>query len=166
MAHPYPQHPVTFRRAEVLDPVQKACVSTRAYLGVAELADLARLHPAAELLRHRLHSVADPEHGHAELEHRGRRLVGGFPVRREVAAGKDYALGAESAHEGVGYVAGMDLAIDFRLAHAARDELRVLRTEIEDENLLVLRGQVRGLGSGLEQTRRAPHAGFLLPGPS
>jgi hypothetical protein len=32
----------------------------------------------------------------------------------------------------------VDLAIDLRFAHPARDQLRVLRAEIEDEDLLVL----------------------------
>ena len=34
----------------------------------------------------------------------------------------------------------MDLAVDVRLAHAARDELRVLRAEIEDQD----RGNAKG----------------------
>ena len=46
-------------------------------------------------------------------------------------------FGAEVAHEGVADVAGMDLAVDPGFAHAARDQLRVLRAEIEDEDLVV-----------------------------
>jgi len=38
----------------------------------------------------------------------------------------------------VGNVVRVDLAVDLRLSHAAGDELRVLRPEVEDEDLLVL----------------------------
>jgi hypothetical protein len=44
-------------------------------------------------------------------------------------------LGAKLADEGVADVVGVDLAVDVRLAHAARDELRDLGAEVEDEDL-------------------------------
>ena len=57
----------------------------RAHLGVAELA-LSGLDPSAELLRHRLHAVADAEHRDAGFEGRQRGLSGRFLVGRHVAA--------------------------------------------------------------------------------
>jgi hypothetical protein len=104
---------------------------------IAELAHLPRLHAPAELLRHRLHAVADAEHRHAELEGRLRRARRRLLVGGHVAAGQDDALRRELAHEGVGDVVGVDLAIHLRLAHAARDQLRVLRPEIEDQDPVV-----------------------------
>jgi hypothetical protein len=88
----------------------------------------------AQLLRHGLHAVADAEHGYADLEHRcgcpRRRFVGdGFR-----AAGEDDAAGAEAADLGVAHIPGMNLAVDARLAHAARDQLGVLRPEVEDQD--------------------------------
>ena len=47
-----------------------------------------------------------------------------------------------------GHVGRMDLAVDLRLAHAARDQLRVLRAEIEDEDVLVAMRGDQGLGAG------------------
>ena len=47
-------------------PSSSARVPARAHLGIAELAHRARLDGAAELRRHRLHPVADAEHGHAQ----------------------------------------------------------------------------------------------------
>src|SRR6185295_11864578 len=88
----------------------------------------------AELVRHRLHAVADAEHGNSELEHRLRRMRLHVVIRREVAAGKDHAFGTELAHESTVDVPRMDLAINLRLAHAARDQLRVLRPEVEDQD--------------------------------
>ena len=46
-------------------------------------------------------------------------------------------FGANVADEGVADVERMDLAVDVRLAQAARDELRVLRAEVEDQDLRV-----------------------------
>ena len=66
---------------EVLDAVEQPRVAARAHLGVAELALRARLDLAAQLLRHRLHAVADAEHRHAELEHRLRRAQRRAPRR-------------------------------------------------------------------------------------
>src|SRR6185436_10310374 len=103
----------------------------------AELAHLACFDLAAELLRHGLHAVADAEHRHAELERRLGSLAGRFLVSRHVAAGEDDALCAEAAHEVVGDVVGMDLAVDLGFANPPGDQLRVLRPEIEDEDLLV-----------------------------
>ena len=39
-------------------------------------------------------------------------------------------------------VVGMDLAVDLELADAARDQLRVLRSEVEDEDQLTIDGQI------------------------
>ena len=43
-------------------------------------------------------------------------------------------FGANARTVGVAHVPGMDLAIDAAFAHAARDQLRVLRAEVEDQD--------------------------------
>jgi len=52
------------------------------------------------------------------------------------------ALRRERAHERVADVAGMDFAVDVRLADASRDQLRDLRAEIENEDPVVHRVSV------------------------
>jgi hypothetical protein len=54
-----------------------------------------------------------------------------------MAAGQDDALRAELPHERVRHIGRVDLAVDPRLAYAARDQLRVLCAEIEDEDFFV-----------------------------
>ena len=94
-------------------------------------------HAAAELLRHGLHAIADAEHRHAELEHgRGRARRAAYSITDCGPAGEDDAAGAEGSHLGVADVPGMDLAVDPELANAARDELGVLRAEIEDQDAI------------------------------
>ena len=44
------------------------------------------------------------------------------------------ALGLEALEGGFGALEGMDLAVDARFAHAARDELGHLAAEIDDED--------------------------------
>ena len=102
--------------------------------GAAELAMVGALDLAAELLADRLLAVADAEHRHVQLEHDARRLRRLAFIDRGRAAGEDDALGAEVGDAlGIG-VEGQDLAIDAGLADAARDELRELGTEIEDQD--------------------------------
>src|SRR3990172_2818476 len=107
-------------------------MAARPNLGVAELADPRALDLATELGGHRLHPVADSEHRDAELPDRPggtRRFV---LVHRGWPAGKDDPARAELADEGVGDVVRMQLAVDVRLAHSARDQLGVLGAEVED----------------------------------
>ena len=137
VAHPDLEHAVAFVGREVLERLEQARVAARPHLGVAELAVRRRLDLAAELHRHREHAVADAEHRHAELEHRLRRAQLVLFVGRGVAARQDDPLRRELAHELVADVVRMDLAEDVRLAHAPGDQLRDLRAEVEDQDLVV-----------------------------
>ena len=130
--------PWPFGGAEVLDAVEQPGVPVRPHLGVAELAVGARLHVAAQLHRHREHPVADAQHRHAGLPDRLGRAQVAVLVGAGVAAGEDDAPGLEVPDELVADVVGMDLAVDVRLAHAPGDQLRDLRTEIEDQDPVVL----------------------------
>ena len=75
--------------------------------------------------------------------------MGGRDAAEVVAAFDKHKkfLRAEIAHEPVGHVGGMNLAVDLRLAHPARDELRVLRAEVEDQDALVASRRGQGLGA-------------------
>ena len=103
---------------------------------VAVLAVRGAIDGAAEELGHELQAVADAKDRNAEVEH------GAVDERRaglldaEGASGKYDPARLEGADLLHGHRAGMDLAVDVQLANAAGDELRVLRTEIEDEDLL------------------------------
>jgi hypothetical protein len=95
---------------------------------------VAPLDLAAELVRHRLHAIANAENRDPEMEHRFGCLVGGFFVHAGMAPGEDDALeqtvGRVVTDPFVGHIAGMHLAIDMRLAHAPGDELGDLGAEI------------------------------------
>ena len=137
VAHPDVEQTVTFRVAAILNVSQQARMPARAHFRVAELAHSTVLDLSAELRGHRLHAIANTEHRHTQLEHRLRRARRAALVHRVMAAGQDDGARRELAHERVGNVVRMDLAVDVRFAHAARDELRVLRAEVEDQNFVV-----------------------------
>src|SRR5207245_638154 len=92
------------------------------------------LDPAAELEREQLRSVADAERGDPLLEDRRihprctlgvhRRRTTREDERSRVAAPD--LLGARAVRD--------ELRVDARLAHAPRDQLRVLAAEVDDED--------------------------------
>ena len=112
-------------------------------LGAAELAMMAALDLAAELRRHRHLAVADAEHRDAGIEDRLRRARRPAFGDRGRAAGEDHRLRLEPLEGGLGLLEGHDLAIDARLAHAPRDQLRHLAAEIDDQDLVMRRGHRR-----------------------
>ena len=130
VAHPDIEQTVAFGVHAVLDTLEQLRVAASADLGVAELVHCTRLDAATQLRGHGLHAVADAEHGHTERPHR--LGCGGCALLRHGlgATREDDALGLERAHRVIAYVPGVDLAEDTELAHAARDELRVLRAEV------------------------------------
>ncbi len=93
---------------------------------------------AAQLHRHGLHAVAHAEHRHAGVEHvlrRARAVVFGGAFR---AAGQDDAAWVEFADLRFGDIPRPQFAVNAQFTHAARDQLGVLRTEVEDENAMFM----------------------------
>jgi len=102
----------------------------RAVLAVCRAVDL-----AAQQLGHELEAVADAKHGDAELEDLGIDHWGAGLLDAVGAAGEDDSLGPEGADLLERHRAGVDLAVDVQLPDPAGDELRVLRPEVEDQDL-------------------------------
>jgi len=143
VTHPDIEDAATGGVAAVLEVIKQPRGAGNRHLGVAELALARGGDAAAELLRHGLHAVADAEHRHAELEHRGRRVrrVGGGDRFRP--AGENHATRGKGTHLRVADVPRVDLTVDAELAHAPGDELRVLRAEIQDQDAMRVDVEVR-----------------------
>ncbi len=108
---------------------------------------------AAEALGHQLEAVAHAEHRHPGREDVGvdaRRALG---VDAGRAAGQDDRLRLAREHVRHRHGVRDDLGVDPRLADAPRDELGVLRTEVDDEDQVVLcrLRHARSLSSGKHQ---------------
>src|SRR2546430_17674927 len=92
---------------------------------------------AAELRRHGLLAITDAQYRDARIIDRARRERSIVVQHRCRAAREDHAFRPHCMQRVLRFVEWHDLAVDLLLAHAARDELRHLRTEIDDENLAV-----------------------------
>ena len=114
------------RRA--VDAQHGAAVLARAGLG-----DL-----AAEITRDELRAVTDAEQRNAGVVDRGIDRRRAVDVHRRRTAREDDRLRLAREHLGDRHRARDDLAVDVRLADPARDQLRVLRPEVDDENEVVL----------------------------
>src|SRR5690606_15499954 len=100
----------------------------------AELRRMTALDNAAELGAERLLPVADTEDRHARSEHRLRGAGASLGGHRSRATRKDHALGLHLLKCGCGILERMDFTIDAGLANAARNQLRHLAAEIDDED--------------------------------
>ena len=99
-----------------------------------ELALAARANCTAKLCGHRLHAETDTEYRHVGFEHRSshtRRLTAQHGLG---AAGKNNAPRRERLDDCTVDVPRMNFRVDTAFTDAPRDELRVLRTEVEDQD--------------------------------
>src|SRR6185295_3995691 len=94
---------------------------------------------------------------------RARRI--GFG-RRLRTTGQDDALGREPRDLGRIVVPGPDFAVHAELADAAGDQLRVLRAEIEDQDLVVVDVGHGVRGSLMRRGRRMASLGIESVSPS
>ena len=120
----------------VRQPLEELVSGHDRHLRLPVFAGLAGLDPAAELLANQLHAVADAEHGDAEVEDAGIDAGGALLEHAVGTAREDDALrriGLDFVHRDV---ERDDLGIDVLLADAARDQLRVLGTVVEDDDLV------------------------------
>ena len=105
---------------------------------MAEFALVGGFGRATQLRGHGLHAVADAQDRQAAVEHLLRRARRAVQRGRFRAARQDDALGAERGDLGRVVVPGPDFAVHPDLADAAGDQLRVLRAEVEDQDLVVM----------------------------
>ena len=113
---------------------EQAGVTGHGGLGVPVLAGAGTTDCAAEGVGHGLEAVADTQDGHASLKNRG--IDGGrtLLVHGRRATGQDDGRGLLGEHVRHAHGVGDDLGVDVGLTHAARDQLGVLRAEVNDED--------------------------------
>ncbi len=103
-------------------------------LGEAVLADVGLRDLATEVQRHLLDAVAEAQDRDAQVEHGRVHVRRALGVHRGGTARED-ERGRLAARDLLGGdVERDDLGVDARLTHAACDQLRVLRAEVEDED--------------------------------
>ena len=145
MAHPDVQ---TRRLARmIIETMQQHIAGNHLDFGMTEFARIGGFGRTAELGGQGLHAVADAEDRQSGIENFLRRLRRTMQRGRLRPPGQHDALRTISRDLGRIMIPGPDLAIDTDLANAPRDQLRVLRTEIEDQDLVVVEvGHAMGFG--------------------
>jgi hypothetical protein len=118
MAHPY--------NGVARNILKEIAVIQNVQIGAPELARLTRRHPIPKRVTCHLHAITHTQNGHTQVEQlrvteRGTRIVNTARTPRE-----DQPLGTERSNARGWNVMAYDLAVYVLLAHAARDELRVL----------------------------------------
>src|SRR5439155_4422080 len=108
----------------------------------------------AELVREQLHAVADAEDGFTRVQHVAWHQRRAGRVHAGGAAGQDEAPGPQRPHALLGRIVRDQLAIHMVLAHAPRNELAVLRAEVDDRDRVALRARAH-----LGRTNRRPRLG-------
>src|SRR5690606_28738098 len=89
---------------------------------------------APQLLGDELGAVTDAQHGDAEVVERGVDAGRAIDVHRLRPTAEDQPRGTACGHFGRGDAVGHDLVVGARLTNPTCDELRVLRTEVDDED--------------------------------
>ena len=104
------------------------------YLSIAIFMGAGGGYPAAKLGRHGLHSIADTQHRHAQLEYMLGCSGGVFQGYRFRAAGEDYPGWLAFCDSLFCVVIGKDLTEDACFTYPAGDELRILGSEVQDQD--------------------------------
>src|SRR5688500_5597217 len=99
---------------------------------MTELVLLARNLPTTEQMSHQLNTVADPQHRHAEFKDRGIGMRSLARVHALRTAGEDDARDIVCAQRLRRCRVVIDFGVDLTLANPACDDLRELRSEVED----------------------------------
>ena len=106
------------------------------HFGVAVLALGRGAHLAAHVVHDEMKSIADAQHGHAKFQQLG---IGGRGVRivdRRRSAGQNDAERLQGLNFSKGNRAGQHDGEDVQFANAPRNQLRILRAKIENNNCL------------------------------
>jgi len=118
-------------RAESVEQLRTVCHFEHAR---SELAAAAEFHLTAEMMRHLHEAVANAEDGNAERENFRVNLRCVFFVNAGRAAGENDSFRLEILDLRRRNVERDNLRVDLQFPNPPRDDLRVLRTEIEDKN--------------------------------
>ena len=93
---------------------------------------------AAQLLRHQLAAVADPQKGNTQLENTGVRFWGIGQIDAVRSAGEDYACGLKSLYFCQRHVVRMHFAVNMLFPNSSGDQLIILSAKVQDQYLLHL----------------------------
>ena len=149
------QDPVPVGHPHRLESLEHAAVAEHLELREPELPVGGRLHLSPEQLGEQLHAVADPQDRHPEVDLLPIDVGRPLRVHRGGAPGEHQAGDLFSLFDHRGLGVGPDLAVDVGFADATSDQLGVLGSEVENQDLLAgheLPGRLRARGLARHHT--------------
>ena len=136
--HPYIQQAITFFAGMILNVFQQLAMTTGTHLGVTVFVMIGILNLAIQLGRHSLHPVTDPQHWHAQIKYQlwcRRRFVTSNRFR---PSRKDNSAGFEFLNHLNIHIPTIKLTIHTCLTYPASYQLRILGTEIQNQNSVAM----------------------------
>ena len=128
-------HTVAVRHPHrIFTPRHEGVIHIHAHFGVAVFAFTAGGYLAAQVMGQQLHTVADTQHGQAGIQHIIRQGGRALFIYRVWPARQDITLGVQRQDFFRRGIPVKQLAIHLQFAHAARDQLGILRPIIQDNN--------------------------------
>ena len=91
-------------------------------------------HPTAQRIHHELQTVADPQHRNSQIKDAAVRARGAFGVNAGRTAGQNDAFRRHRPDGGKRKIGRLNPAVHLLFPHPPRDELIVLRAEINNQN--------------------------------
>ena len=138
MAHPHVQQRLAGGREMVCNVFQQGPLGPHFDLGIAEFPLFGTGNTTAQLFSHGLHAVANAQNRNPFVKQAFRRARATQLGHRLGATRENDAFGIELFQFLIGNIKGLNLTIDPNFPNAARDELGVLGTEIENQNAVVV----------------------------
>ncbi len=138
VTHPYVEQRFAVGGQRIFDTANQRAVGLYLNLSVAEFTLVRTFNVAAQLHCHGLHTVADAEDRHTGVEdvlRRARAVCFGGAFR---AAGEDDAARVKLTDLCFSNIPCPQFTVDAQFTYATRDQLGVLRSEIEDENAMFM----------------------------
>ncbi|BAK12216.1 hypothetical protein hypothetical protein [Pantoea ananatis AJ13355] len=138
VTHPDIQQRFTGCADGVFDIANQGACRVDFNLRIAKLTLVGSFHLAAQLHRHGLHAITNTQNRHASREHivrRARTAMLGCAFR---AARQNDAAWIELANLLFGDIPGPEFTVHAKLTYAARNQLRILRTKIENQNAVLM----------------------------
>ncbi|CCK03561.1 hypothetical protein BN129_2244 [Cronobacter sakazakii 701] len=138
VAHPDIQQRVAVGAQRIFNTTHQRAVGFNFYLRITEFTLVRTFHMAAQLHRHGLHTVANAKHRHTGVKDIFRRARAVFFSGALRATGKDNPVRIKAADLLFRHVPGPQFTVNAQLTHAARHQLGVLRTEVEDKDTMLM----------------------------
>ena len=124
--------------ALAIEPPEEGVIPLDLQMGASVFAIFRRLHLSAQSQDQQLKPVADAEDGNAQFEDSGVDIRGTLLEYARGPAGEHDPSRIKILQRIQGHIAGVNLAIDMEFTNPPRNQLRILRTEVQNQDTALI----------------------------